>query len=57
MVEYRPMSANLMRRARRAKLTFLEWSDVFDLHEGALHDLKRITNSPLSAGCFFYFSR
>ena len=29
-----------MRRARRAKLTFLEWSDVFDLHEGALHDLK-----------------
>jgi hypothetical protein len=40
MVEYRPMSANLMRRARRAKLTFPEWSDVFDLHKGALHDLK-----------------
>jgi len=40
MVEYRPMPANFMRRTRRAKLTLLERLDVFDLHKGALHDLK-----------------
>jgi hypothetical protein len=40
MVEYRPMSANLMRRTRRAKLTFPEWLDVFDLPISAMHSLK-----------------
>jgi len=40
MVEYRPMSANLMRRTRRANLTFFERLDVFDLPTGAMHCMK-----------------
>ena len=40
MVEYRPMLTNLMRRTRRAKLTFLERLDIFDLHKGAMHGMK-----------------
>jgi len=40
MVEYRPMLTNLMRRARRAKLTFCERLDVFDLPTGAMHGMK-----------------
>jgi len=38
MVEYRPMSANLMHCTRRVKLTFLERLVVFDLQASVKQD-------------------
>ena len=40
MVEYRPMPANEMLRTRRAKLTFFERLDVFDLPSDAMSGMK-----------------